>query len=167
MLAPYIDPELVSTTLLERPRVRNDTRHNATLSGRIEVYMPRSRTDPGRSNLQAKALGPEFNWTKQELLDTYSTYSDLPAKYAVQAGKVLLEGSDLSREDRCSWLSNPEVPISLSPAQDRSDRVFKLQESAAGLARADPASVMRPRWHRISPNQENGGDLGILGFSKL
>ncbi|CAE7923325.1 unnamed protein product [Symbiodinium sp. KB8] len=61
-----------------------------------------------------QALGPEFNWTKQELLDTYSTYPDLPAKYAVQAGKVLLEGNDLSRE-----------------------------ESAAGLAQADPTSVMR------------------------
>ncbi|CAE7467467.1 unnamed protein product [Symbiodinium natans] len=62
----------------------------------------------------SQGLAPEFNWTKQELLDTYSAHPDLPAKYAVQAGKVLLTGDALSRE-----------------------------ESAAGLAQANPAAVMR------------------------
>ncbi|CAE7190165.1 unnamed protein product, partial [Symbiodinium pilosum] len=62
----------------------------------------------------SEALGPEFNWTKQELFDTYSTYPDLPAKYAVQAAKVLLTGDALSRE-----------------------------ESIAGLALADPTAVVR------------------------
>ena len=62
----------------------------------------------------SQGLAPEFNWTKQELLDTYSAHPDLPAKYAVQAGKVLLTGDALSRED-CLCLLQRVVAIFRHP----------------------------------------------------